>query len=145
MSSIEGLKILITSQDIKFPKRSIPSKKRTLAGETLDMFPVTLNINGEGKIIIEHDPKVAIFCVTSLLDRDSIINGRRLSGFCEEPIKSYIIGEEGRTHAHRGQHTHMEGISYLLVCEDHSGNAVEKMPRDMFLPINNNNNILSLI
>lgn len=137
LCAIEGENILITSQKI-VPRHKIPVMKKTLSGEKILVFPVSVEIHGDGKIQKENDCKnekgivIARYCQTAKLAEGDTIQGFKLYGFSKKNIKIQK-GGQARTGRHTGQYGELQDFCFLCVFQSYDGKLLTPHPNSLFL------------
>lgn len=135
--AIEGENILITSQKIK-QRHKTPVAKKTLLGENILVFPVSVEIHGDGKIKKENDCKnsegkvTARFCQSALLSEGSTIQGFKLYGFSKKPMRIQT-GGPARTGGHTGQFGELRDFCFLCIFHSYDGKMLTPHPNTLFL------------
>jgi hypothetical protein len=135
--AIEGEVILITSQNIRQRHKS-PEERKTIFGETIVVFPVSIKIHGNGKIEKENACKndqgvvVARFCRTASLKEGASIQGINLYGFSKKMMK-IKKGGPARTGGHTCQYGELRDICFLCVWKSYDGTLLAPHPKTLFL------------
>jgi hypothetical protein len=114
---IEGEKLYIESQSIQ-PQVAPPRKYADINGARHKIFPVTLEVNGFGEIVIQNscvDGEKNVtqrFSPNAAINVGSFIEGVRLWGFSGKPLKSkaIIVGGTARSGKHPRQHTNLGNL-----------------------------------
>ncbi|MBD3337481.1 MAG: hypothetical protein GF353_00140 [Candidatus Lokiarchaeota archaeon] len=129
-SSIEGNEILLTGLKIE------PSIKPCIQSDIDDMvFPISIKRRSDSTITKEYSPKKHKIKASSLLDLNSKLEGKNIWGFSNNPMTkdNIIVGKEGSSSSHSGQHLKIFGICYMELVESWDGTASSKHPKDQLL------------
>jgi hypothetical protein len=135
---IEGEKLYIESQSIQ-PQVAPPRKYADLDGNQHKIFPVTLEVNGFGEILIQNsclDENKNVrqrFSQQAAIAMGASIAGVRLWGFSGKPLKgkAIIVGGTARSGKHPRQHTNLEQTCYLQVIQGYTGSLVKEHPKHL--------------
>lgn len=126
--AIEGSKILVTGQKIV---TNAPPKKCSKKGVVV--FPISIEIRGNGTIIQENNPKKYNFRSYSNLDQYDKVLGKRLWGLSSDPIGIQNVGGHGRTSSHSGQELSITGLCLLEIVQGWRGQPLTEHPKTVLL------------
>ena len=134
MSSIEGEIIILKSQKI-VPKISPPRLTKALTGETITIYPISLEVNGYGEIRKEYSPKINIFNSSALLNQGDNISGVSLWGFHTIPLKANSIqkGGSARSGKHTRQYVSIDDKCFLQIVTSYKNEVTSIHPKDLYL------------
>lgn len=130
LPTIEGLKIDITGKNIKPINIRKPQKIKTLKDNHVIVYPVSIKGGGEGKIVLEYNPKTPQYCPSTALDLGASVTGKILWGFSDKTIGRPAVGtKDARTGRHSNQETSLKGnLCLLAIVEGWPGETVEIHP-----------------
>ncbi|PKN30749.1 MAG: hypothetical protein CVU64_02030 [Deltaproteobacteria bacterium HGW-Deltaproteobacteria-21] len=126
-AAIEGRRLSVRGLDI----RPHGPPKQLKSGELV--FPLTVNRGGKSTILEENTPKKQRFRPYALLDAGSGVAGKLLWGFSSFPLRrdSIEVGGSGRTAAHSGQSTQIEGACLMEIVRGWRGESLPIHPQSL--------------